>query len=348
MLSARHSYYTSFSMLLYFVLIFLFTYSCETKSRRVLLRNVDVITLHHDRLAESRKGYRLPQLKCVGGSGFKYPQYYPKVVQCYNRGFDGHDVQWECKAELDKSVSLGSINVNCEGYDYPDDEFIVYDSCALEYELNVRSPIRVKRYNRVFDKVSIHVQNNSGYFIIIGLIVLAIGIWYFCIRPSEFTHESIPSSTGFDSSCPRQPPPPPYEEAVFNDHEDHSTRCRRNPSAPPSPEYGWSSNVMGSSQSRSRWNWNKVENQSGSWLSNGLAAGAGFLGGYFMGSRSHSNPGRSSSGCYSRTEPIFTEEPCIRNGDIYSDSSFSSHSRRSRTPSPETHISSGFGGTSRR
>ncbi|KAH8874798.1 Transmembrane protein 66 precursor [Schistosoma japonicum] len=98
---------------------------------------------------------------------------------------------------------------------------------------------------------------------------------------------------------------------------------------------------MGSSQSRSRWNWNKVENQSGSWLSNGLAAGAGFLGGYFMGSRSHSNPGSSSSGCYSRTEPIFTEEPCIRNGDIYSDSSFSSHSRRSRTPSPETHISSG-------
>ncbi|TNN17081.1 Store-operated calcium entry-associated regulatory factor [Schistosoma japonicum] len=123
-------------------------YQLLAKSRRVLLRNVDVITLHHDRLAESRKGYRLPQLKCVGGSGFKYPQYYPKVVQCYNRGFDGHDVQWECKAELDKSVSLGSINVNCEGYDYPDDEFIVYDSCALEYELNVRSPIRVKRYNR--------------------------------------------------------------------------------------------------------------------------------------------------------------------------------------------------------
>ncbi|KAK4468900.1 hypothetical protein MN116_008060 [Schistosoma mekongi] len=331
-------------MLFYFVLISLFTYFCEGKSRRVLLRNVDVITLHHDRLAESRKGYRLPQLKCVGGSGFKYTQYYPKVVQCYNRGFDGRDVQWECKAELDKSVSLGSINVNCEGYDYPDDEFIVYDSCALEYELNVRSPIRAKRYNRVFEKV----QNNAGYFIIIGLIVLAVGIWYYFIRPSEFTYESIPSSTGFDSSRPCQPPPPPsYEETILNDHVDHSTRCRHNPSTPPSPDYGWSSNVMGSSQSRSQWNWRKVENQSGSWLSNGLAAGAGFLGGYFMGSRSNNNP-HSGSGCYSRTEPICTEESYIRNGNVYSDSSFSSHSRRSRTPSPETHISSGFGGTSRR
>lgn len=107
-----------------------------------MLRDVDVITLYHDKFAQSRKGYRLPQvsycgswiffqLKCVGGSGFKHPQYYPKVVQCYNRGFDGRDVQWECKAELDKSVSFGAVNVNCEGYDYPEDEYIVYGSCAV-------------------------------------------------------------------------------------------------------------------------------------------------------------------------------------------------------------------------
>lgn len=107
-----------------------------------MLRDVDVITLYHDKFAQSRKGYRLPQvsycgswiffqLKCIGGSGFKHPQYYPKVVQCYNRGFDGRDVQWECKAELDKSVSFGAVNVNCEGYDYPEDEYIVYGSCAV-------------------------------------------------------------------------------------------------------------------------------------------------------------------------------------------------------------------------
>ncbi|VDP52371.1 unnamed protein product [Schistosoma margrebowiei] len=122
----RKSYHTSFPVsTMLFSLVFL------SLSNRILLRDVDVITLYHDKFAQSRKGYRLPQLKCVGGSGFKHPQYYPKVVQCYNRGFDGRDVQWECKAELDKSASFGAVNVNCEGYDYPEDEYIVYGSCAV-------------------------------------------------------------------------------------------------------------------------------------------------------------------------------------------------------------------------
>ncbi|CAH8290419.1 unnamed protein product, partial [Schistosoma turkestanicum] len=164
-----------------------------------------------------------------------------------------------------------------------------------------------------------------------------------------FPYESIPSS-GFDSS--QRPPPPSYEETILNDHEDYSTtRRRQTPSAPP-PEYGWTSTVIGSPQSHSRWNWNKSEQQSSSWLSNGLAAGAGFLGGYFMGSRTNTNRG---GGC-SRTVPIYTEEEsCIRNGHLFSDSysstcdtHFTHHQHRSRTPSPETHISSGFGGTSRR
>ncbi|CAH8603082.1 unnamed protein product [Schistosoma margrebowiei] len=350
----RKSYHTSFPVsTMLFSLVFLSLCLCfgEARSNRILLRDVDVITLYHDKFAQSRKGYRLPQLKCVGGSGFKHPQYYPKVVQCYNRGFDGRDVQWECKAELDKSASFGAVNVNCEGYDYPEDEYIVYGSCALEYELNVRGSIREKINHRTFEKVYTHAQNNSGYFIIIGLIILAAIIWYFCIRPT-FPCEYIPP-TGFEFSQSQQrPPPPPYDEAIFDDHEDNSTRRRQAPSAP--PEYGWTSNVMGSSQSRSRWNWNKSNDQSSSWLSNGLAAGAGFLGGYFMGSRSNTNPGSSFSGC-SRTTPIYTEEESfIRSGNSFSDLHYSSsntqftHGRRSRTPSPETHISSGFGGTSRR
>ncbi|VDQ17157.1 unnamed protein product [Trichobilharzia regenti] len=97
------------------------------KPGRVLLKNVDVITLYHDKFAESRKGYRLPQVPIVFQSYF----YYPKVVQCYNRGFDGRDVQWECKAELDKGVTFGPINVNCEGYDYPEDDYIVHGSCEV-------------------------------------------------------------------------------------------------------------------------------------------------------------------------------------------------------------------------
>ncbi|CAH8619098.1 unnamed protein product [Schistosoma rodhaini] len=168
--------------------------------------------------------------------------------------------------------------------------------------------------DQIFEKIYAHAQNNSGYFIIIGLIVLAAILWYFCIRPT-FPCDYIPP-TGFDFSQSQQrPPPPTYDETIFNDHEDNSTRRRQAPSAP--PEYGWTSNVMGPSQSRSRWNWNKSEDQSTSWLSNGLSA-------------------------------VCTEEESfVRSGTGFSDSHYTSsnthftHDRRSRTPSPETHISSG-------
>ncbi|CAI8028369.1 Store-operated calcium entry-associated regulatory factor [Geodia barretti] len=77
------------------------------------------------------------QLKCVGGSaGCSYGSQ-PRVVQCHNRGFDGYDVQWECKAELDSKYQFGKIQVSCEGYEYPDDPYILRGSCGLEYELDL-------------------------------------------------------------------------------------------------------------------------------------------------------------------------------------------------------------------
>ena len=32
---------------------------------------------------------------------------YYQVVQCYNRGWDGLDVNWECKTDLDMDYRLG-------------------------------------------------------------------------------------------------------------------------------------------------------------------------------------------------------------------------------------------------
>lgn len=58
-------------------------------------------------------------------------KYAPDVVQCYNRGFDGVDVQWECKSQLDENVKFGKLNVICEGYDYPDDSYILAGSCGV-------------------------------------------------------------------------------------------------------------------------------------------------------------------------------------------------------------------------
>ena len=40
-------------------------------------------------------------------------------------------LQWECTAQTDKKYQLGRIQVSCEGYDYPDDPYILRGSCGV-------------------------------------------------------------------------------------------------------------------------------------------------------------------------------------------------------------------------
>ena len=81
-------------------------------------------------MTNGRRSSPVPQLKCVGGSaGPSATQ--PKIVQCYNRGSDGYDVQWECKADMDYDYRFGKLQVSCEGYDSPDDPYVLRGSCGV-------------------------------------------------------------------------------------------------------------------------------------------------------------------------------------------------------------------------
>ena len=101
---------------------------------KVLLQDVKTLTLYADRMTTGRRSSPVPQLTCVGGSA--QGQFKPQVVQCYNRGWDGSDVQWECKSDMDNAYRFGRVEVVCEGYDYPDDPYILKGSCGLEYTLD--------------------------------------------------------------------------------------------------------------------------------------------------------------------------------------------------------------------
>ena len=39
--------------------------------------------------------------------------------------------QWECKTDMDNKYRFGTIEVVCEGYDYPDDQYILKGSCGV-------------------------------------------------------------------------------------------------------------------------------------------------------------------------------------------------------------------------
>ncbi|XP_068448094.1 store-operated calcium entry-associated regulatory factor isoform X4 [Clinocottus analis] len=102
----------------------------------VLLRDVQALTLYKDRYTTARRSSPVPQLQCVGGSA-GCQAYVPEVVQCQNKGWDGVDVQWECKSDMDNAYRFGRIEVSCEGYSNPADALILKGSCGLEYTLEL-------------------------------------------------------------------------------------------------------------------------------------------------------------------------------------------------------------------
>lgn len=103
---------------------------------RVLLRDVDAITLHRGQMTVGRRSAPIPQTECRGAYCYDTAAQ-PSTVQCINRGSDGFDVQWECKADLDSRYRFGWTEVNCEGYDHPDDAYIIKGSCGLAYTLEL-------------------------------------------------------------------------------------------------------------------------------------------------------------------------------------------------------------------
>jgi hypothetical protein len=50
-------------------------------------------------------------------------------------GFDGRDVNWKCDAMLKHGLSMYDTVVGCEGYEYPDDPYILEGSCQVEFKL---------------------------------------------------------------------------------------------------------------------------------------------------------------------------------------------------------------------
>ena len=81
-----------------------------------------------------RRSSPVPQLSCVGGTAGCHA-FQPRVVQCQNMGSDGSDIQWECKTDMDNKYRFGRIQVSCEGYEYPDDPYVLKGSCGVRNRL---------------------------------------------------------------------------------------------------------------------------------------------------------------------------------------------------------------------
>lgn len=125
---------------LYPILLALLTLSelslaARKPSNSVLLTSVKTLTLRKDAKTSHRRVSAIPQLKCVGGNGRGL--YEVDVMRCKNQGsdYDDDNIQWTCTASLPEEFKLGATDVICEGYDSPQDPYILKGSCGVEYRL---------------------------------------------------------------------------------------------------------------------------------------------------------------------------------------------------------------------
>nr|CAB3265863.1 store-operated calcium entry-associated regulatory factor-like [Phallusia mammillata] len=325
---------------------------------KVLLRDVSAITLYPNRMTTGRRSSPVPQMKCVGGTA-GCSKFTPSVVQCKNVGSDGFDVQWECKADMDDSYRFGKIQVSCEGYNHPNDPYVLKGSCGLEYTIDLTEAGQKRHQNSWNSYYQPSKQYSSsvgggGSWFIFFIIVFAI---VFLIRKMTTQNDDVDSSQ-------RRPSPsrgPPYPS------QHHG------PSAPPTygfkPEYTrdppsyQDATHTGEHNSQSSYTGTQTGTRNanaspfgGFWSGMGL----GSLAGYFFGSRNNHNRGygyggygngygNGYGGGYGGFSNGWGSRRGWGGGGGSSWSSSSSSSSRSSSSSPgSSRTASGFGGTTRR
>lgn len=205
---------------------------------RMLLSEVSALTLYHGKMTNARRSSPVPQLKCVGGTA-GCQAFVPQVVQCYNRGGDGYDVQWECKTDMDNAYRFGKVEVVCEGFDHPDDPYILRGSCGLEYTLDLTMEGHMHKNQKNHDYYgsqhsshhnNYHQRHHQGTFgkqfssicsdiiilCIVGIIIYA--IYRTCIADGSHGQSGDPSFRSQDRGS--RPPPPGFRQDYMPNNGD--------------------------------------------------------------------------------------------------------------------------------
>lgn len=162
--------------------------SLKNETDRIKLIDIKYLTLYKDRLSTYRRLSPIQQLQCTSGCEYTH---LPSIVNCYNLGWDGKTVQWECRAELDTNYKFGTIQISCEGYDYKGDEYVLVGSCGLEYSIESKN-------------ASI---GTMGIIFLAIFAIIGVGIFGFCIyvayryRDKNYPNVSSHSASNYAGGC---------------------------------------------------------------------------------------------------------------------------------------------------
>ena len=140
-----------------------------TNAEKVKITDVKALTFKKGLMTTGRRSAPLPQLQCNGHLCLHSPE----TIQCVNVGSNGNNMQWKCEADLPETLSLridAHRGVNCEGYEYPTDPYILYGSCGLTYSITGHMPASQKM--RPSDRRQVESNAAGVGFVGIGFLVL--------------------------------------------------------------------------------------------------------------------------------------------------------------------------------
>ena len=183
-------------------LILLCVLSCSAQSHfsKILLQNEEKIVLRDGQMTNARRVSPIPQLRCMGGSAGCRSTPTPNLVICSNIGSQGGEVRWECEADFDQRYRFGRIQVSCEGYEYPDDPYILKDSCGLEYEIDYEHSHSA--YHQDY-----YSSDHSSWFSLTNIILfVAIGILIYAIYKNSLDQRGTDTTTGTHTDYTTPPP----------------------------------------------------------------------------------------------------------------------------------------------
>ncbi|KAK4650476.1 hypothetical protein QC762_707760 [Podospora pseudocomata] len=107
----------------------------------ILLSQVKSLTLNSHSKTTSRRVSPIPQLKCTSPPKLcSLPEASSiTTMRCLNTGssYTSEDIEWSCTASLPPTLRLDRTEVICEGYDSPDDPYVLKGSCGVEYTLQL-------------------------------------------------------------------------------------------------------------------------------------------------------------------------------------------------------------------
>jgi len=199
------------------MLVYILALALAKGADKILLSDLKVLALSEGKYTNGRRSSPVPQLTCRG----QCSDWKPSSVLCKNMGTDGHDAQWECTSDMPEGYRFGTIDVSCEGYNYPDDAYVLVGSCGLTYELKGPSGRRHATYDSPYREAgsysssdATHSLRSFGFGTVLVWVVLgfiAYLVYKACTKrggPGFFGGGSWGGNPGYPGGGARGAPPP--------------------------------------------------------------------------------------------------------------------------------------------